>query len=565
MIALAFVLGTCTGMLLRKHSGVSEKDLPISQMAPVQKKAEMRRSASVKFSSLEHYLSQAERRGGFNMDELLFLIWSLPSSEYSKAWSLWPRLHSVELQHRYQSTLLQYWVKLNAADALRAAWSVDSTTGGLNLSLDVLKFCASDNPAQALAWVEASLPKAHRRAALQVILPALAKTDPALAMATLNELPPGLVYRQVLQQVVGQWTSRDPSSAGAYVAALPASIERSQSIEEVAKTWALRDPEAVKKWAATLSNDQERSAAMKVLLASLENREPARAAALLLEFTGTNLADGIPYISTIMANWAKSDLASAASWVNALPQGQLRDTAVRSFVAQWEKQDPVAAINFAAKLPENSAQQELVQTLAASWSLRQSQAAINWANGLPEGAIRDSALAGIAKSLTQSDPVQAANIVASMVPGDLQAKAAMDVVGRWASSDINAAAKWVTMFPEGETRENAAGRLLRKWLNTGATSAASDWLQTLPPGSTRDNAARLFVLQAGQIQPQLAAQWITAFDEPDREAQATRIVNRWLDIDPTACASWLDTTSFSDEVKQRLLSSHSSPRAQNKQ
>jgi hypothetical protein len=54
--------------------------------------------------------------------ELASLIWSLPAADYPKAWLLWQRLESRELQNRFRRALLEYWAEVDPHSAAAAAW-----------------------------------------------------------------------------------------------------------------------------------------------------------------------------------------------------------------------------------------------------------------------------------------------------------------------------------------------------------------------------------------------------------------------------------------------------------
>ena len=65
----------------------------------------------------------------------------------------------------------------------------------------------------------------------------------------------------------------------------------------------------------------------------------------------------------ITSYWADSDPSSAAAWVSALPQGEVRDAAIPNLVRRWEIYDPAAASQWANALPDEASRNAAIAAL----------------------------------------------------------------------------------------------------------------------------------------------------------------------------------------------------------
>ena len=381
--------------------------------------------------------------------ELEFLLWSLPTADYPKAFAWRSELRREPLRRLFERTLADYWSELSPVAALAAVQAGRETASWL--TGEILQKWAPRNPAAALEWVRRSATGEVHDSALAGVLPELARTDPQGAIAALDEMPPGMPKQRALCELVQQWATQDPSAAANYLTNLPPSTQRSKLMTSVAATWAEKDFDAVLSWAQKLP-EPDQANAQDGLLRVMEEKDPAQAAAVLRD-----LGKGDD-ISRTIQNWAKADLGSASQWVQALPEGTFRKLALAGLVDEWKNSDPRNAADFVAAIAtEKENYSYLFHDVLASWAGKDSQAAADWVKGLPDGAVRGTALEAICTALSLSNPTAAAGFVAGLPPGEEQSKLAARVAVCWAGNDPLAAVQWVAAFPEGPARLRAVG------------------------------------------------------------------------------------------------------------
>ncbi len=437
--------------------------------------------------------------------ELEFLVWSLPAADYSKALGFRNELRREQLRSAFAKTLAGYWSELNPSAALAAVQPVPELSGWL--VAEILRKWAAKNPSAALAWVRQSATEAVHDSALAQVLPELARTDPQGAIGALDEMSPGMAKQRTFSELLNQWAAQDPATAANYVTNLPFSTQRSKLMASVAVSWAKKDFGAVLSWAEKLP-EPDQAGVRDATLRVLEEKDPARAAAMLLELatspgtaraiqnwaheTSAGTIPALDGISRTVQNWAKADLGGAAQWVQQLPEGKFRDFALGGLLEEWKNSDPRNAAEFLAAAATDGANGGYpIWHVLSTWAGKDSQAAADWAKRLPDGPVRDAALNSICGALALSKPTEAAGFVASLPPGEEQSRLAASVAVGWACNDPLAAIQWVAAFPAGTARSRAieeVGRFLqngggnldpcRRWLS-GTSLLSVDEKQTL--------------------------------------------------------------------------------------
>lgn len=102
--------------------------------------------------------------------------------------------------------------------------------------------------------------------------------------------------------------------AVAWLREFPGGPERMAVASGILSPWAARDLPSAAAWFETLTpNEQHRL--LPMIIGRLAEAEPARAAKIL---GGMNADEFESYLPAALANWAKRDVAPAATWVAAL-------------------------------------------------------------------------------------------------------------------------------------------------------------------------------------------------------------------------------------------------------
>jgi hypothetical protein len=207
------------------------------------------------------------------------------------------------------TNLLPALVKIKPEVAAQFAESINSDLLRADTLRVVAQAWASLNPTDAANWA-AQLPDAtERNLELSYVCVEIAATDPALAMQIVNQSGLGEHTDAVLQDIAQQWAEQDLSSASTWIEQLPAGKERNQIIER---------------------------------LAYVESKtDPADAARMVVSEIPAGLVQTEAAISVIH-QWGKRDMAGAKAWVDAFPDGPVRDRAENELagIAAYQNAQP---------------------------------------------------------------------------------------------------------------------------------------------------------------------------------------------------------------------------------
>ena len=221
----------------------------------------------------------------------------------------------------------------------------------------------------------------------------------------------------------------------------------------------------------------------------------------------------------------KSSPDTAAAWVEALPAGELKDTARvtlehRGFTAEQAELERAAMS--AAHGGDTSASVELVR--------------------------------GATRRLLREDPAGTGAQVMTGPAGPVR-DAALERLGLdWSGYSTQDALTWAESLPP-EAQPRALGGIMETW--AGAEPAeASDYLAALPPGPERDAPAAGFARGFSSVDPAGALEWANAVqDAALRQSARMEVAGRWLAKNPDEAKMALGAIpGLTDAERQQLLS-----------
>ena len=280
----------------------------------------------------------------------------------------------------------------------------------------------------------------------------------------------------------------------------------------------------LRQWAERKTGDVEtESRLMEELLALLTNDNAAELTqALTAEQRGT------PFGLAALERWLSSEPAKAARWMAAqsettyaqallvarallknpaavraycdeIPDGDWKQSVLKSASLELAESDPVGAINLAWRLNAEAVRTDALQTVTYDWITHEPRAALDWIIQVNDAALREGLLAVGAKAIAATDPDLAAGWLVTAVKSEkILNDTALSIVESWAAQNPAKAAKWVALFPPQAPREAAVNLVVDRWLQFDP-NAANAWLLTLPE---RDKVlARLKAAQDEQQQP----------------------------------------------------------------
>lgn len=211
------------------------------------------------------------------------------------------------------TNLVPALVKMKPKFAAQFAESINSDLLRADILRVVAQTWASLNPTDAANWA-AQLPDAgERNLELSYVCVEIAATAPARAVQIVIQSGLGEHTEAVLQDIAQQWAEQDLSSAATWIEQLPAGEERNQMIKRLAYVKSKTDPA-----------DAARMVVSEIPAGWIQ----------------------IEAAISVVHQWGQRDMAGARAWVDAFPDGPIRDRAENELAgiaayrnAQPEKQN----------------------------------------------------------------------------------------------------------------------------------------------------------------------------------------------------------------------------------
>ncbi len=181
----------------------------------------------------------------------------------------------------------------------------------------------------AAAWV-AQLPDGELAvAACQQIASVWGERDHESAATWARELPAGERRAAALTSVAYEAVRMAPLAALQLTAELPAGDARDELVLHCVRQWVSADPAAAVAWSGAIEDEGLRCRALSAAATEWGAQDPAGAMQLALDSIAPGEAQDRTVVG-IVQRWAQDDRAGAEAWVEALPEGRLRDDARRS-------------------------------------------------------------------------------------------------------------------------------------------------------------------------------------------------------------------------------------------
>ncbi len=200
------------------------------------------------------------------------------------------------------------------------------------LQKGILRRLSEEDPSRALEFSQ-SLPSGQVDPYTErQILGNLAQKDPDAALRAALASTSEEARTKGVSHVFEQLAQSDPESASRRLTSLPAgSAEREGALTSLTSQWASQDPEAARDWVAGLKGvDQSR--AIDALVPAMADSNPKLAAETLgtyLNSSPVEVSDALSSAAaTIVSRWSQINPQATEAFVESLPAGKARDSAV---------------------------------------------------------------------------------------------------------------------------------------------------------------------------------------------------------------------------------------------
>ena len=138
------------------------------------------------------------------------------------------------------------------------------------------------------------------------------------------------------------------------------------------------------------------------------------------------------------------DPAAAIQWMQSLPVGQTKDSALLGFSYHyWNNSNPQAAFDMASGIGDTGIRTKEALNAARDYFSIDPAAAMPWLQSLPEGPTKDLAAGGISQGMAGKDPQAAMDMASGIGDSKLRTEALNTTAAKWLLQDPAAAAQWI--------------------------------------------------------------------------------------------------------------------------
>lgn len=265
-----------------------------------------------------------------------------------------------------KGTVLQSWASVDPVNAAkyfsenpREFNRMGGPGGGDNGASVIAAEWAKLDPDAALGWANTLGNAADKGNALSSVVREIATKDPSKAAEIASSLT-GEDQTRAYESIAQQWGSSDFSAAKAWISGLPAEA-RNQAMASALQSYAATDPVKASQEVAALTGDSK-TQAMENVAQAWARTDPAKAAAWVAE-----QGAGTGAMGEVMRSWATQDSAAALTFIQAQPQGELRDQAVGTYVWANNTGDPKASVTLAESISDQQGRDRAIMASAGRW------------------------------------------------------------------------------------------------------------------------------------------------------------------------------------------------------
>jgi hypothetical protein len=244
------------------------------------------------------------------------------------------------------------------------------------------------------------------RGGVSIIGAEWARQNPAAAMAWASSLAEGST--EAISAVVGEVAKLDPAKASKMLAGMTGE-DFNEAFQSVARSYGAKNFQEAQAWIKSLPADQQ-DEAMAAAIGGLSSDDEARA---------------------------------AAAQVKLLSYGAAKDRAVAEVVGDIARDDPKYAAEFLQDQGGDDAKRLSMRELMSSWVNKDAPNALAYAFALEAGDVRDSALQTYVMSNTAADPSQVILVAENIQDEGERIRSMSIAAARWMREDADAARVYV--------------------------------------------------------------------------------------------------------------------------
>jgi len=295
----------------------------------------------------------------------------------------------------------------------------------------------------------------------------------------------------------------------------------------------------------SLGLTESRMGEYALLLTAWAKVDPTSALAYAKENTGTDFAK-----NTILSTWAAMDPDSAIRWANANHQGDGPNPHMAGIIRGIAESDPARATELLTSMPRSTERGAALEGMMAHILRQGVDSARSWISAITDDSLRNGAILRMAASMAGQDPSGTVDFLISN-PGEAADRRMDDVYRSWASQDKAAALTSLASLPEGDIRSNALRGIVSNIAAKNPQEAVA--LMDRYPADVTDRVVHNLIWMSFDSDPAIAASQISRIsDVESRDRMYRRALEAWIERDPAAAQSWIQSNPVPESVLSRL-------------
>lgn len=225
---------------------------------------------------------------------------------------------------------------------------------------------ARQDPSGAMAW--AATLGTEKQEAMSAVIGEVAKSDPQKAASMIDTMDGD--KERAYELVAGQYGAKNFTEAAAWIRSLPAD-EQEDALGAAIRGLSNVDPDAAMAEVAKMEDGGEKNRVVRDVVEDLARLDPQSAGEFLKTQTDERtLRDGM---RELMPSWVNQDSAGALAYANSFGQGNVRDSALQSYVWSNNSSNPAELVEVAESIDDERDRQRTVAVAVSKW-LREDEA-----------------------------------------------------------------------------------------------------------------------------------------------------------------------------------------------
>jgi len=493
--------------------------------------------------------------------------WAL--GDFKAAFPRIQKISSTKEKNKILNQVIGAWTVADPESAFAWVQSLSSFERGPAWS-DALTSLARSNPALAAEWYDKVPDYPRKSDAIQNIVFSWQQKDPEAAWIWVRKLPDSELKNQLSSGILGPLAFVDLKAAMAHLEALPTGTFKDACIEAMVSSMVNVDVKSALQLLETATPSSSRDDCLLGLCGPLSQIDPKFATIYgeAYPWHGGTRGDGNQvssfspkaqreeFLKYVVPAWFQQNPSGAASWLEALPDDDVKQLLLVYSARSWASMDIDAAAAYALNFPPGSLRSDFIENVVEVMADNDPAKAVEWAKQLKAPSEAKSVQKNVIEYLAQSDPQIAVRYVSSLADDSSKLQIMENIAPDWATKDPSTAARWVSTFPESDQKATTLSLVAQRWVDLDP-DAAGKWLDQLPQASSRDAAVYGYshrIYENDHAKIAVAYQWAQKIaDTTRRQSLVADLFEQWMIIDSTTAEAVIAKSTLPGDVKAKIL------------